>query len=174
MRNRILYKRNVLGAVSILLPSFAPFYNLSFAEPNSVTLSDPVLKDANGNVLSSLNPCQQTSIFVTIGNNEAFSQPFAAIIELRDIDGITFNLQWKAGTLEPNEVQEIEVPWVVNFDKPMEISARAFVISGFGNPTILSSVKKSSFEVVSLQQKSGDLDVLLQIEDWVEPETTRQ
>jgi hypothetical protein len=92
-----LYRNKVLAVVAALLLYFASFYNLSFADTDSVTVSNPLLEDANGNIANSLNPGQRASIFVSIENNEAAQQVFTVVFELQDIDGVTFNLQWQSG-----------------------------------------------------------------------------
>lgn len=109
------------------------------------------MKDINGNVVGSLNAGQQAQVFVTIQNNEAFSQSFTGIIDLRDAVGVSLNLQWQTGVLQANGEQEIEVSWAANFDTT-QVTAHAFVISDFEEPIILSSVATSSFKIETIGQ----------------------
>ncbi len=143
--------------------SFTSLNNLSFADADtdSVSISKPLLKDVNGNILTSLGLDQQAQIFVTVHSNVSFTQPFTVIIELRDVDGITLYLQWKQGLLLSNAAQEIGMSWVANFDAPTEIMARAFVISDFEEPIILSSITTAPISISSvIDSELPSIDVM--------------
>lgn len=143
-----MYWNKVLAIVAGLFLFPTTIYGLSFADVDSITVSNPVLKSSSGSTISSVKPGQQVQILVTIENNEATSQSFTAVIELRDTAGVTLNLQWQSGILSPNTMKEVGISWVANIDEPTELTARAFVISSIESPEILSSISTSSFSIV--------------------------
>jgi hypothetical protein len=119
----------------------------SFASSfDSVSISMPALKSLGGSPIFVLRPGQQALIHLTVTNNEPASQPFTAIVEVRDEDGVTLNLQWQTGTLEPNGSQAMAMSWTAEPESEFEeVSIRAFAITDFENPQVLSGVKTSSF-----------------------------
>lgn len=137
--------KTALVAAFIFLLAFSQVAS-SFASPDPVSLSLPALKSLDGSPIFVIRPGQQALIHITVTNNEPASQPFTAIVEVRDEDDITLNLQWQSGTLGPNGSQEMAMSWTADPESEFgEVSIRAFAITDFENPQVLSSIKTSSF-----------------------------
>jgi len=101
-------------------------------------LSDPVLKDI------SRHDTIGTAKFITttIVNGEDFEKPFVIIIEARDTTGVTTYLQFQIGILSArgiSGISDVGVSWLP--EKPGKYELRAFAISNFTNPQILTDVR---------------------------------
>jgi len=101
-----------------------------------MTVSRPQLS-ANG-VPSSWS---QATVATNVTNLNAANLPSVVLIEIRDSADVTVFLGWQSRTLEPNRQTHIGIGWTPTFPDDYEI--RAFVISGFDNPRILSYVASS-------------------------------
>lgn len=111
----------------------------------STTPLPPALKDISGNELNEAIAGQQVVLTTTIKNNNAKLQPFTAIIEVRNSQGLTMSLDWQTGALNPSEVSEIGISWVAPASGNYHV--RTFVISGFEVPQVLSPVATSEVKV---------------------------
>jgi hypothetical protein len=112
---------------------------------NSFTPTPPSLKDVTGNDLSSVTAGQQVILSTTVVNNLDRSQPFAAIVEVRDSSGVTIFLAWQTGTLNQAGQTQVGLSWMA--DNPGDYTVRTFVISDLNNPQILSKVMESHITV---------------------------
>lgn len=113
--------------------------------PTSTTPSAPVLKDVSGKILTEVTAGSQVVLSTDITNNNDAPQPFAAIVEVRDADGITIYLQWQTGTLNANGTSGIGLSWTP--DMPGTYTVRTFVLSSIANPQVLSPVAESTYTV---------------------------
>ncbi len=111
----------------------------------TTTPSAPKLQDIRGQDLTEITAGSQAIITTTVTNNNAQAQPFVALVEVRDADGITVYLQWQTGTLNPNGSANIGLSWTP--DAPGTYELRTFVISNLLNPSALSPVVTSSVTV---------------------------
>jgi hypothetical protein len=111
----------------------------------TTTPTPPSVKDVTGNTLDEVSAGQQVVLSTTIVNNNAQSQPFVGIVEVRDSSGITVFLAWQTGTLNPSGQTEVGLSWTP--DNAGEYTVRTFVISNLSNPQILSLVKESTITV---------------------------
>lgn len=111
----------------------------------STTPSAPALKDAQGNAVSQVLAGQQVVLSTTVKNNEAGATSYAAIVEVRDSNGITVYLNWQTGTLQANGETGIGLSWTP--DAPGTYTARVFVLSDLTNPRILSETVTSNINV---------------------------
>ncbi len=138
--------KTALVIAFIFLLAFSQTASSFASSLDSVSLSLPALKSTDGSPIFVVKPGQQALIHITVTNNESVSQPFTAIVEVRDEDGITLNLQWQTGTLEPNGSKDIAMSWTADSGSEFEeITIRAFAITDFENPQVLSGVRTSSF-----------------------------
>jgi hypothetical protein len=112
---------------------------------NSFTPTPPSLKDVTGNDLSSVTAGQQVILSTTVVNNLDRSQPFAAIVEVRDSSGVTIFLAWQTGTLNQAGQTQVGLSWMA--DNPGDYTVRTFVISDLNNPQILSKPMESTITV---------------------------
>jgi hypothetical protein len=79
-------------------------------------------------------------------NSQAQVQPFVALIEVRDSDGITVYLAWQTGVLGRNSDAQVGLSWIPNVADSYEI--RTFVITDLKNPQILTPIAMSTFDVM--------------------------
>lgn len=107
--------------------------------------SEPEVKDVQGNSLDEIGVGQQVVLATTIQNNVEDERPFVAIIEVRDKDGITVFLAWQTGMLNPDDNAQVGLSFTP-FDRGT-YTTRTFVLSSLANPSILSEVEQSEFEV---------------------------
>ena len=115
------------------------------ASINATTPSQPALKDITGSTINEVTTGQQVVLSTDIKNNNNVSQPFAAIVEVRDADGITVYLQWQTGTLNPSSTANVGLSWTP--ENAGTYSVRTFVISNLANPAVLSPVAESTITV---------------------------
>jgi len=72
-------------------------------------------------------------------NGEDFEKPFVIIIEARDTTGVTSYLQFQIGRLSAQGISDVGVSWLP--EKAGTYELRAFAISNFTNPIILTDVR---------------------------------
>jgi hypothetical protein len=84
-------------------------------------------------------------VSVNISNNNAILQPFVIIMEIRDSNGMTINMQLLNGTLRSNDNIEVSTPWMPEFKGKYEI--RSFAVTDLEAPDILSPVVMKSVNV---------------------------
>jgi len=111
----------------------------------TTTPTAPALRDAQGQPLTQVLAGQQVVLSTTIKNNEVASTSYAAIVEVRDSDGVTVYLNWQTGTLPADDSIGIGLSWTP--DQPGTYTARVFVLSGLTNPQILSPTVTSTITV---------------------------
>jgi hypothetical protein len=109
---------------------------------DATTVGRPVLKDTIGMVNPSLAAGQQVMLSTEIANNNDASQPFVALVEVRDSHGLTVFLQWQTGTLNPSGQAEVGLSWTP--DKAGSYYVRTFVVSSLAQEIqVLSAVQES-------------------------------
>ena len=136
--------------------SLIPLTAIHPAYPQSaemISVQDIKAQTIDGRYLSVLSVGKAVTIQLSVINNLNVAQPFLVIVEIRNSAGITESLQFRAGTLKPESSTEMGFFW----DSPYKgsFSARAFVISSFSRPELLSSVLASNLTV-------GSKEVLLE------------
>ena len=107
----------------------------------SMSLTSPVMKDAQGTLLSSAPEGQFVVLSTTVTNTRGEAQPFVAIMEVRDQDGATQFPGFSIGNLEDNGTSEIGISWTP--ENAGDYQLRAFLISGFEDPEILTVAETS-------------------------------
>ncbi len=111
----------------------------------TTTPSKPELRDAQNRPVTQVLAGQQVVLSTTVKNNEAASTPYAAIVEVRDSNGITVYLNWQTGTLAADGSTGIGLSWTP--DQPGTYTARVFVLSNLTTPQILSDTVTSTITV---------------------------
>lgn len=132
--------------VAVLVVSIAT----TFANAISLATTDvthPVLKEAEHGVPDFVHAGDLLVIATTITNGEDFEKPFVVIVETREDTGVTVDLQFQAGKLDANSGTEVGVLW--RPETAGEYELRAFAISDFNNPKILTGVRTSQVEISS-------------------------
>lgn len=105
----------------------------------ATTPSAPAIKDVFGQeMVGDLTVGRQAVLSTTIRNNNANLQQFLSIVEVRNSNQVTESLDWQTGTLNPDGSAEVGISWMAERSGTYQI--RAFVISGFEEPEILSRV----------------------------------
>jgi hypothetical protein len=112
---------------------------------DTTTVTPPEPQDVTGQVLDEISAGQQVVLTTNVVNNNAGSQPFVALIEVRDSSGITVFLAWQTGTLPANGQTQVGLSWTAEF--PGDYTVRTFVISDLANPDVLSEVSETEITV---------------------------
>jgi hypothetical protein len=108
-------------------------------------VSPPEPQDVTGKRLTQINSGQQVVLTTNVVNQGANSQPFVALIEVRDSSDVTVYLAWQTGTLNPNGQTNVGLSWTP--DQAGNYEVRTFVISSLAKPDILSPVAKTPITV---------------------------
>jgi hypothetical protein len=107
----------------------------------ATTPSAPAVRDISGNEIAELTAGRQAVLSTTITNNNANLQPFLAIVEVRNSQQVTENVEWQTGTLNADASADIGISWTPERAGTYQI--RTFVISDFERLEILSPVAVS-------------------------------
>ncbi len=92
--------------------------------------------DAFGNSLDAVSLDQQVQISADLANGQDREQAFAYLVQIQDADGVTVQLVWITGDLDPGKSMSPASSWI-----PAEagaFTATAFVWESVDNPTALS------------------------------------
>ncbi len=111
----------------------------------STTPSAPAVKSVSGQPVTQVLAGSQVVLSTTIKNNLDSSRTYAAIVEVRDSNGITVFLNWQEGTLQANSETGVGLSWTP--DQPGTYTTRVFVLSGLTNPQVLSQTVTSTITV---------------------------
>jgi hypothetical protein len=111
----------------------------------ATTPSNPVLKDFSNKVITEVTANQQVVLSTDISNNQDTVRPFAAIVEVRDANGITVYLQWQTGTLNAHGSTNVGLSWTP--DAPGTYTVRTFVVNSIANAAALSPIASSTITV---------------------------
>lgn len=111
--------------------------------------TDLVVRDADtGAPLSQSNVGRTVVLSATVANNNITALPFTSIFEVRDEEGVTIYLRWKDGNLEAGDfTTRVELFWIPEQVGNYEI--RTFLLSGFEQPMILSTISGADFTIVN-------------------------
>jgi hypothetical protein len=108
-------------------------------------VSPPEPQDVTGKKLTQINSGQQVVLTTNVVNQGANSQPFVALVEVRDSSDVTVYLAWQTGTLNPNGQTNVGLSWTP--DQAGNYQVRTFVISSLAKPDILSPVASTPITV---------------------------
>jgi len=111
----------------------------------AITLSTPALKDEKGNVVYQIKKGSAATLSTSMMNNNDELQPFLAIIEARDVNGVTVFLGLNNSIVGPNGQAFTDALWIP--DQEGEYQVRIFIISALANGEVLSSVSTSDVTI---------------------------
>ncbi len=113
----------------------------------TITAASPGLVDSAGRPIDEPSVGSPTNIATTLVNNGDGDQPFVAILEVRNAQGITVRLATVGTTLTPNGQASVSADWTPT--QPGDYTLRTFAVSNLNNPIILSKVSESTITVVA-------------------------
>jgi len=124
----------------------------------TLTLAPPSVERLNGEKIRTVEVGQQVIITTTFTYQEISTIQqeaeisFIGLIEVRDPYGITKHLAYQANVIELDDERTIGVSWRAEEQsaiyQPPEYVVRAFAITGFEQPQVLSSVQESFVTIV--------------------------
>jgi hypothetical protein len=107
--------------------------------PQTIVTTDPVMKNTEGQVISSASEGQLAVLLTEIVNNLGHAQSYTVIMEARDDQGLTQFLGFSIGNIEDGGRNEVGISWTP--EKADNYQLRTFLITGFAEPAILSVVE---------------------------------
>ena len=111
-------------------------------------VTNPYLSSQFSGSVSTPTTDEQFTIAATITNPCSEREPFVAIIEVRNSEGVTEYLGWEGGILEGQTGQAaIGVSWIPSYAGTYEL--RTFAISSLDSPRILSTISSSEISITS-------------------------
>ncbi|HKU49106.1 MAG TPA: hypothetical protein VJP79_04075 [Nitrososphaera sp.] len=134
----------MMSFVFLLLPYTLHAKAMSVA---IITMSQPIISDQEGNSLIQAARESQIALSTTVFNNILQSQPYVAIIEIRDESGITESLAWSSGVLRAESNRTIGISFIPH--EAVTYTVRAFAITDLEQPMVLSPVAQSEINVGS-------------------------
>jgi hypothetical protein len=137
----------------IIIGQAASFAVISVADAitndsNPLASGSFVIKNEEDIIVDAVLVGKQISLDATIAAAQSgqFAEvQFIAIVEVRNEDDITVDIQWQSGTLSAVEDKELSFFWTPALSGTF--SARMLVISSFENPELLSAVSRAPLEV---------------------------
>lgn len=105
---------------------------------DTTSLSAFSFTDVQDDPVTSIYLDSMVLVSTTVKNNNPVSQPFTILVETRDSDGATVNLQVQKGTLNANGSADVAISWIPQERGTFQI--RAFVVSSLKNPDVLSAL----------------------------------
>ncbi|HEV8405200.1 MAG TPA: thermonuclease family protein [Nitrososphaera sp.] len=147
----------VICAVVIFIPTIA----YATSGP-AIGLSKPMLKSVIAPGTNGVQVGQQVIISTTVARGYEYESavPYVVLLEVRDSDSVTEFISFQSGKLEDNIDEQIEVGTTWIPAKAGTFSLRAFAISDFENPQILSFVYESAVEINSVAICSGSAECI--------------
>lgn len=137
---RAAYAFTVMAILLTFSLSSMPNSYSTIMDPR-VIISTPSVSSMENAPITLIQKGQQVFLSVSITNEGGRSTEFIAIIEVRDKQGTTVNLQFQKGTSRPFDSNEVGFSW-----SPQEVenyTLRTFLISDFQDPNILTPVAET-------------------------------
>ena len=104
-----------------------------------------VVRDLEGNYVTSITTGQQVTLNVAFSINSSVSQPFIGVLEMRDADGVTIFVGWQTGTLQNTRQTEFSMSWIA--EKAGDYQIRQFALSNLTSPVVLDIVTTTNIKV---------------------------
>jgi hypothetical protein len=101
--------------------------------------------DQTGAILEDASIGSQILVQSTIANSQTKKQPFAYIVQIKDVNGVTVSLSWVSGELPPSEALSVAQSWIP--EAKGEHVAEVFVWESIDTPTALSPVRTTTIIV---------------------------
>jgi hypothetical protein len=146
----------LLISSSIIVSSLA---NFAYAADNNVIdINNMSVRDIEGQRYSQIANGSFVILDAEIKSNVATSQPYIVLIEVRNSNDLTVSLQFQTGILKPFDSTEIGNSWLP--EKTGVYKLRAFALSNFESPEILSGVFESSITVrtTAIREESNEIE----------------
>jgi hypothetical protein len=148
---KIKYLDTSIAVTLLLVSQLVMVFSWQGASASSCSMSasPPSLSSTYTPPLSGAIAGDQLVIATTITNGcIEHDQPFVAIVEVRNSDGLTEGLSWQSGTLDGRDGQvAVGVMWIPSHGDNFEL--RAFVVSDLENPQILSPIATSNVTIAA-------------------------
>ncbi|WP_415283656.1 hypothetical protein [Candidatus Nitrososphaera sp. FF02] len=138
---RILY---VAIMVALLMTPAAEALAERYVRFNRLQLSDPVLS-VTSSELKPVSAGDQVVIANTIHNNHTERVSFFLIVEVRDADGFTTNLNWINGNVDAGKDIQIGVSWMPA--KAGQYTLDTFALESITDPVALSQIAESRVDI---------------------------
>jgi hypothetical protein len=136
--------RRILAIVALSVLASA---NLAITATNaeSETPSPAKVHDLDGNLLDQTTVGRQVILSKTFENEKNVSQPYVAIFEVRDPDGLTVYLTWQTGIMAAGGQANVGASWIA--EGAGEHHIRTFLLSSLTSPEALDIIWESSIVV---------------------------
>jgi hypothetical protein len=166
LNNEYLIRALFFVAVPIVLILATSTHTLAAPSlMDSVKVNRPQLVDARGQTIETLKVGQQAVIRIVLQNYLESVQSFVALIEIRDVTGVTQYLAWQSGKLSIFGNYTFETSWIptngcfANETGCTNIyEIRAFVLSDLENPQVLSQVMtRQPIEVIQTEPRTSEI-----------------
>jgi hypothetical protein len=115
-----------------------------------MALQRPV--DSQGNALTWPKANETVTIVARFVDSTETAHPFAAIIEVRDENGVTIHLEVQTSKANPFSFSTVSTSW--NPPTSGRYEFRAFAISNFSNPEVLTATTQKGIVIRPLPQGS--------------------
>jgi len=136
-------------AAIITMFNFSPS---AAAEQSAYMPPPPYFVNLQGETITAIESGQQIMIMNKFENLELTPRDYLGIIEVRNSQGVTMLLAWQTSTMPAANARTgeygentIGISW--SAAKPGNYLVRAFAVTGFENPKILSEVRQSEIIV---------------------------
>jgi len=118
----------------------------ALTELERATMNDPRLENAFGQaVVDNVNVNQQIQISTDITNNQAKSQNFVYLVQIKNEERFVVSVGWISGQLTPNQKLNPSLSWTPKDSG--EFIAEIFVWEGLVNHNALTKDSKLSINV---------------------------
>ena len=129
----------VLLAVSVM-----PLSVLKASIPDIIAV-EPSLKSTNLEPIDNVGLGEQVVISVSLKNKNQTDVSILTLVEVRASSGITESISYQTSEMAAGEQTEIGVSWLPVYSDTYTL--RAFSITGFENPNILSALREKEVTV---------------------------
>lgn len=144
-----MYKRYLPTCAIIVMASLALLPVSAFA--SYVQIMKPtriIVASINSEERDEMYVGQNLVLLLDMENLLNEDRDYAAIIEVRDSNGITEALDWQTGNIDAKGTDRPGISWIPQKEGGYQI--RAFVLSGIENPEPYSTVIQSEVTIVRL------------------------
>lgn len=142
----IIMVKVLLLAVLILTVLFSPLFPSAKAIWPDIPKPTLSIANSHDDFIEYGNVGQQLVLEADFESNIDARQPFTAILEVRDSMEATSYLAWSSNVVSPRGNMTVGIPWTPLKEDIYEV--RAFALSGFDDPQILSPVVTKTIEVI--------------------------
>jgi len=121
------------------------FIGISAPPLETAPITNLIITDLQHNVITTGETDKQILVTAQITNTQERGQPFSYLLKIHDEDGVTADLGWITGTLNPHQSMSPSKSWIPT--KPGKYTLSLFNWQGVDNPNALSSPVTTDFIV---------------------------